>query len=65
MPVISCIGNSKDDGTQNLVGALRTSMGNVGAKNIREMQLTELVIAPAMKTEGKVFQRAQRIGMGK
>ncbi len=54
-----------DDGTQNLVGALRTSMGNVGAKNIREMQLTELVIAPAMKTEGKVFQRAQRIGMGK
>ena len=54
-----------DDGTQNLVGALRTSMGNVGAKNIREMQLTEIVIAPAIKTEGKVFQRAQRIGMGK
>jgi len=54
-----------DDGTQNLVGALRTCMGNIGAKNIREMQLTEIVIAPAIKSEGKVFQRAQRIGMGK
>ncbi len=54
-----------DDGTQNLVGALRTSMGNVGAKNIREMQLTEIVIAPAIRTEGKLFQTAQRIGMCK
>ena len=36
-----------DDGTQNLVGALRTCMGTVGAKNIKEMQLTELIIAPA------------------
>lgn len=54
-----------DDGTQNLVGALRTCMGNVGARDIREMQLTELVIAPAIRTEGKLFQAAQRVGMGK
>ncbi len=54
-----------DDGTQNLVGALRTSMGNVGAQTIREMQLTEIVIAPAIKTEGKVFQSAQKLGMCK
>ncbi len=54
-----------DDGTQNLVGALQTCMGNVGAKNIRELQLTELIIAPSIKTEGKVFQQAQRVGMGK
>ncbi len=54
-----------DDGTQNLVGALRTCMGNIGAKDIREMQLTEIVIAPAIKTEGKLFQAAQRVGMGK
>ncbi len=54
-----------DDGTQNLVGALRTCMGNVGASNLREMQLTEIVIAPSIRTEGKVFQKAQRIGMGK
>jgi IMP dehydrogenase len=54
-----------DDGSQNLVGALRTCMGNIGTKNIREMQLTEIVIAPAIKTEGKLFQAAQRVGMGK
>jgi IMP dehydrogenase len=54
-----------DDGSQNLVGALRTAMGNCGAKNIREMQMTELIIAPAIKTEGKVFQKFQRVGMGK
>ncbi|MFH1563266.1 MAG: GuaB3 family IMP dehydrogenase-related protein [Nitrospirota bacterium] len=54
-----------DDGSQNLVGALRTAMGMCGAKNIREMQLVELIIAPAIKTEGKIFQKAQRIGMGK
>jgi len=54
-----------DDGTQNLVGALRTSMGNLGASNIREMQMTEIVIAPAIKTEGKLFQTAQKLGMCK
>lgn len=54
-----------DDGTQNLVGALRTCMGNVGSKDIREFQLTEIVIAPAIRTEGKLFQSAQRVGMGK
>lgn len=53
---------SLDDGSQNLVGALRTSMGGVGARNIREMQLTELIIAPSIQTEGKVFQAAQRVG---
>ena len=54
-----------DDGTQNLVGALRTCMGTVGARNIKEMQLTELIIAPAIQHEGKIFQKAQRVGMGK
>lgn len=54
-----------DDGSQNLIGALRTSMGNLGAANIQEMQLTEIIIAPAIQTEGKIFQKAQRVGMGK
>jgi IMP dehydrogenase len=54
-----------DDGSQNLVGALRTCMGTVGAMTIREMQTTEIIIAPSIKTEGKIFQRTQRIGMGK
>lgn len=54
-----------DDGSQNLIGALRTCMGSIGASNIRELQRAELVIAPAIKTEGKIFQAAQKIGMGK
>lgn len=54
-----------DDGSQNLVGALKTSMGNLGVKNIKEMQFVEIIIAPAIKTEGKLFQKAQAVGMGK
>ncbi|MGH7265859.1 MAG: GuaB3 family IMP dehydrogenase-related protein [Candidatus Rokuibacteriota bacterium] len=54
-----------DDGTMNLIGALKTCMGLVGARTVREFQLTELIIAPAIKTEGKIFQKAQRLGMGK
>ena len=54
-----------DDGTQNLVGALMTSMGNLGARNIKEMHKVEIIIAPSIQTEGKVFQAAQRVGMGK
>lgn len=54
-----------DDGSQNLMGALKTSMGNVGAKDIKEMQLVEIIIAPSIQTEGKIFQSTQRVGMGK
>jgi len=54
-----------DDGTHNLVGALQTSMGTLGAKDIREMQQVEVVIAPSLLTEGKVYQKAQQLGMGK
>ena len=54
-----------DDGSQNLVGALMTSMGNLGARDIKEMQLTEIIIAPSIKTEGKIMQRVQKVGMGK
>jgi IMP dehydrogenase len=54
-----------DDGTQNLVGALRTCMGSVGSANIRQFQMTEIVLAPEIKNEGKLFQKAQKIGMGK
>lgn len=54
-----------DDGTHNLLGALKTSMGTLGAANIREMQQVEIVIAPSLLTEGKVYQKAQQLGMGK
>ncbi len=54
-----------DDGTHNLLGALKTSMGTLGAQTIREMQQVEVVIAPSLLTEGKVYQKAQQLGMGK
>jgi len=54
-----------DDGTHNFLGALQTSMGTLGAKNIREMQQVEVIIAPSLLTEGKVYQKAQQLGMGK
>lgn len=47
------------DGTQNLVGALRTSMGMMGVRNIKEMRQAEIIIAPSIKTEGKQLQRSQ------
>src|SRR3954467_7984526 len=53
-----------DDGSQNLVGAITTCMGNVGARTIREFQETEIIIAPSIKTEGKLFQTVQSVGMG-
>jgi IMP dehydrogenase len=60
------IGPAKlDDGTHNLLGALKTSMGTLGAKTIKEMQQVEVVIAPSLLTEGKVYQKAQQLGMGK
>lgn len=54
-----------DDGTHNLLGALKTSMGTLGAQTIQEMQQVEVVIAPSLLTEGKVYQKAQQLGMGK
>ena len=48
--------SNRTDGTQNLVGALRTCMGMLGASNIREMHNAKMVVAPAIKTEGKHYQ---------
>jgi IMP dehydrogenase len=50
---------SLTDGTQNLVGALRVAMGMLGARNIKELQQAEMVIAPSIRTEGKLYQIAQ------
>ena len=47
---------SKTDGTQNFVGALKVAMGMCGAYTIRDLHKAEMVIAPAIKTEGKFFQ---------
>jgi IMP dehydrogenase len=53
-----------DDGSQNLVGAITTCMGNVGARDLADFQQTEIIIAPSIKTEGKLFQTVQNVGMG-
>jgi IMP dehydrogenase len=53
----------ENDGTLNLFGALRTSMATTGYATIREFQKAEVVIAPAIKTEGKRDQQTQRVGM--
>jgi len=54
-----------DDGSQNLVWAIKTSMGYCGVTNIKQMHEVEMIIAPAIKSEGKFFQEAQRFGRKK
>lgn len=54
-----------DDGSQNLIEALRTAMGMCGARTVRQMQAAEVIIAPALVTEGKTMQIAQRVGQGR
>ena len=54
----------ENDGRLNLFGALRTSLATCGYANIKEFQKAEVMVAPALKTEGKALQNAQRLGMG-
>src|SRR5881227_3600886 len=53
----------ENDGSLNLFGALRTSMATTGYETVKEFQKAEVMVAPALKTEGKSLQRAQGIGM--
>jgi IMP dehydrogenase len=53
-----------NDGRMNLFGALRTSMATTGYETLKEFQKAEVMVAPALQTEGKALQRAQGIGMG-
>jgi len=55
---------TKDDGTLNFVGALRLGMGTCGAATIKEMQQVDLLVAPALQSEGKRHQSDQHVGMG-
>jgi IMP dehydrogenase len=54
----------ENDGTFNLMGALRTSMATTGYKDLAEFNRAELMIAPALQTEGKLLQASQQVGMG-
>jgi IMP dehydrogenase len=53
-----------NDGTMNLFGALRTSMATTGYQTLKEFQKAEVMVAPALRTEGKSLQRSQGVGMG-
>lgn len=55
----------ENDGSLNLFGALRTSMATTGHASLKEFQKAEVMIAPSLQTEGKIFQNAQQVGMGK
>jgi len=57
--------SNTDDGSQNLAGAIKTAMATLGAQNIREMHQIEVLKAPSLMTEGKVYQKAQNLGMYK
>lgn len=54
----------ENDGTFNLMGGLRTSMATCGYRDIAEFNRAELMVAPALQTEGKHLQRDQQVGMG-
>ena len=54
----------ENDGTFNLVGSLRTSMATCGYEDIPSFHRAEVMVAPALQTEGKQLQRDQAIGMG-
>jgi len=54
----------ENDGRLNLFGALRTSMSTCGYESVKEFQKAEVMVAPALQTEGKSLQRSQGIGMG-
>jgi IMP dehydrogenase len=55
----------ENDGRLNLFGALRTSLATCGYANMKEFQKAEVMVAPAIKTEGKALQTSQKIGMGR
>jgi len=55
----------ENDGTLNLFGALRMSMATCGYATIKEFQRADVMVAPALQTEGKSIQRSQDVGMGK
>ena len=61
------LGPSKsDDGSQNLAGAIRTCMATVGAEQLKNLhEDVEVIVAPSLLTEGKVYQKVQSLGMYK
>jgi len=58
--------SNSDDGSQNIHGAILTCFATLGAKNIKEMHSNvQVIVAPSLLTEGKIYQKAQSLGMYK
>lgn len=55
---------NENDGSLNLIGGLRNALATCGYESIQSFQKCEVMIAPALKTEGKKLQQAQSVGMG-
>ena len=55
---------NENDGKLNLFGGLRTSMATCGYVDVKEFQKAEVMVAPALMTEGKALQKSQGVGMG-
>jgi IMP dehydrogenase len=46
------------------MGSLRTSMATCGYEDLLDFQRAEVMVAPALQSEGKSLQREQAVGMG-
>ncbi len=57
--------SNSDDGSQNFKGAIKTCFATLGASNMKEMHDTPIIVAPSLLTEGKIYQKAQNLGMYK
>jgi IMP dehydrogenase len=57
--------SNTDDGSQNFAGAIETCFATLGASTIKEMHEAQVTVAPALQTEGKIYQQAQSLGMYK
>jgi IMP dehydrogenase len=58
------LGPAHENGRRNLFGGLRGSMATTGYATVKEFQKAEVMVAPALQTEGKQLQRSQGVGMG-
>lgn len=57
--------SNTDDGSQNFKGAIKTCFATLGARTLKEMHDVDVIVAPSLLTEGKIYQKAQRLGMYK
>ena len=57
--------SNSDDGSQNLSGAIKTCLATLGAETLKDMHKVNIIVAPSLLTEGKIYQKAQSLGMYK